>query len=517
VKKLIFVLLSLSFVVFIIPAQEGVPGGEQDTVYVIRSLDFDIDGRTRSSAIMYHGEFEEGKRLAGKAALEKYIASKTQLLINQRVLEAVSIDYTLGDSGDSGETPVDLLIHVKDTWNFIILPYPEYDSNEGLSLFIKARDYNFLGTMSALRVDFGYKYDNTKKKSGKNRHAFDFEIDSDTPFRALDLNWNINFDHVFEYTLGDSPSSLYYKNITGVSVELPFSFTTMKLGIDQYLIFNEENSDQDRAEYLLDERFDGPYAASELYAEYKIPLGLSVGAFGELAYTPRVSGKIAYTKGGVDQPRKPVTALSQTLGFGQVNWTGNYRQGLEASIGNTNNFYFDRPDHVWDINLDIGSKFYWRFGKLFGISTRLQYQQWFNTVHWDAADMLRGIPNDYLRAEQMLSFNLDLPFRILRFAPSEWLNKPKMRVFDFEMHFSPFTDIAIFKGQYDKDFNEVYQDFDFRAGNAIFAAGAELIVFPAFFRSLYLRASVGYNINRIIKTRDIPKYNEIFIGMGHHY
>ncbi|MDR0719640.1 MAG: hypothetical protein LBF78_08395, partial [Treponema sp.] len=307
-KKFIFVPLILSFAVFIIPAQEGVPGGEPDTVYVIRSLDFDIDGRTRPSAIMYHGEFEEGKRLAGKAALEKYIASKTQLLINQRVLEAVSIDYTLGDSDDSGETPVDLLIHVKDTWNFIILPYPEYDSNEGLSLFIKARDYNFLGTMNALRIDFGYKYDNTKKKSGKNRHTFDFEIDSDTPFRALDLNWNINFDHVFEYTLDDSPSSLYYKNITGVSVELPISFTTMKLGIDQYLIFNEENSDQDRAKYLLDERFDGPYAASELYAEYKIPLGLSVGAFGEIAYTPRGSGKIAYTKGGVDQPRKPVTA-----------------------------------------------------------------------------------------------------------------------------------------------------------------------------------------------------------------
>jgi len=118
-------------------------------------IDFDIDGRTRPFALLANGEFREGERIYGKENLEKYISLKRQLLLNQRVLEEVNIEYSLGAVEKDGAIPVSLIIFVKDTWNLIILPYPKYDSNEGFSITIKARDYNFLGTMSALKFDLG--------------------------------------------------------------------------------------------------------------------------------------------------------------------------------------------------------------------------------------------------------------------------------------------------------------------------------------------------------------------------
>ncbi|MDR2619219.1 MAG: hypothetical protein LBC62_10150 [Treponema sp.] len=507
----VLLIVSVSLCSHFLFAQDAAPSPEDAdsrTVYVIRSMDFDSEGRSRPFAIIYNGEFREGERLEGEGALERYITRKTQLLMNQRVLEEVSIEYTLGSPEADGAVPVNLLIRTKDTWNIIALPYPQYDSNEGLKIIIKARDYNFFGTMSALRVDLGYHRDND------DNNSFNFEIDSDIPFYAAGLNWSVNFDHIFEYTVGDP---LYYKNVTGVSIELPVSLSTATLGINQYLIINESNSEQNQKDYNLGPRMDGPYAASELFASWRIPLGIEVGEFGNLAYTPKLSGKIAYKKGGVDEPRRPVTSLSQTVGFGRINWIGNYRKGLEANLSNSNNFFFDPKG--WSVSAGAAAVFHWPFTKFIGVSTRLEYQHWFNDINYSAGTYLRGVLNADLHAEYMLTLNLDFPFRLLRFYPSEWFNNRKLHFFDFEMHLSPFMDIAMLKGPYNdtgiRD-NE-YDGNSFSLNDVQYAGGFEIIVFPAFMRSLYLRASVGYDINKIRKTGDIPKWNEIFIGIGHHY
>jgi hypothetical protein len=36
-------------------------------------------------------------------------------------------------------------------------------------------------------------------------------------------------------------------------------------------------------------------------------------------------------------------------------------------------------------------------------------------------------------------------------------------------------------------------------------------------RSFYVRASLGYNLNRFLETHHIPKWDELFLGIGHHY
>jgi len=519
-----FLLLAISSI--LIYAQEeqdtaGIPAEDSNTVYVIREVEFDITGRTKPFVLISNGEFKEGERIYGKENFDKYLALKTQLLLNQRVLETVSIEYSLGEKEPDSALPVKLLVHVKDTFNIVILPYPKYDSNDGFSLIIKMRDYNFLGTMSALRIDLGYNNNN-----GSN--TFNLGIDSDIPFQAAGLDWNINFDNFFKYSIGDP---LYYQNVTGISVRLPINFTTLTTGINQYLTVNEENSSDNKYLFGLPARYDGAYAATEIFGSWRVPLGISVGNFGELSYTPGLSGTIKYPYGKMDPSRKPETTLSHSIGFGRIDWIGNYRKGLTASMGNSFTWYFDIPDAPLRITLDGSAIFHWRFSKYFGFSSRLKYRQWWRwsdvndewLPQYSAGDVIRGVIDADIRANYMLSLNLDFPIRFLRFWPSEWFNKSKLRIFNFEMYLSPFLDFALFKGPYSKLKNSSNPNdgaTSFRFKDLIATTGLEVIVFPGFFRSFYLRASIAYNMRIVApapKWGFFPQWSEIFIGVDHFY
>jgi hypothetical protein len=483
---------------------------DEDIVYYIRNIEYNITGRTRLFALIDHGKFVEGERLQGKAKLEQYIQEKTQILINQRVLEEVRIDYTLAEAGEDGSVPVDLLVSTADTWNIIVIPYPQYDSNKGFELTLKGRDYNFLGTMNPLRIDLGYNLTEDKLWDF-SKGNFKFELDSDTPFYALGYTWHFDFDHIFSYTYGDP---LSYTNKTGLSMELPYKQTVFTFGFTQGFVLHEENSERYKPEY--GEHFDGFYLFSELYTQWEIPTSLTVYRYGELTWIPKVAGKINYRpRGELDDIRKgPSLTLSQTLGFGRVNWIGNYRGGAEALVENNNewNFY----QNAWNKNASLTLIYHQPLTDFFALSSRLQYRHWFDSFYQDdyydeAGDVLRGVLNRSLNARYMLSWNVDLPLRALRFMPSQWLRNRKLHLFDFELHASPFLDMALVRAP----LNEI----NFTPGEMIFAGGMELIFFPAIMRSIYLRVSVGFNLNTLAETKKLPggSSREIFIGLGHFY
>jgi hypothetical protein len=484
----------------------------QDTdIYIIRDINFDITGRTRPFALLYNGDIKSGEIIQGKANLDKYQSEKIQLLRNQRVLDEVGMELALDEPDEHGRIPVDITIKVVDTWNIVVIPYPEYDSNSGFELTIKARDYNFLGTMSPLRIDLGYALDEQYTDnffSNLNKGTFKFELDSDIPFRALGFDWTINFDHIFSYTY-EQP--LGYKNITGISMELPFKHTTFTFGFEENIVFNEENTDDDKP--LYGEYFEGGFMSSELYTAWEIPVGLEAGPFGDIAYTPRVFTRIKYRPNGeVDYPRKGFTSgFSHKLGFSQINWKENlnFRSGLEAAIDNSYEYNFYKEE--WANALSLSTAGHLLITDFFGISGRLQYRQWFNAPYTEAGDTLRGIINRNLHADFMLSVNMDFPLRVLRFVPSQWFNNRKLRLFDLDLHLSPIIDLALVK---DPD-NQI----DFSPAKLQAAGGLELIVFPHFMRSLYLRLSAGVNLRELVKTKSIPggKNREFFIGLGHHY
>jgi hypothetical protein len=524
-KNIFAMVLLLLFVLPFADAQEEPEGQEApEAVYVIRNMDFNVTGRTRPSAIIYYGEFQEGLELRGGSALEKYIRDKTQVLLNQRVLDEARIEYTLGEAEADGKIPVHLLISVKDTWNIIAVPYPKYDTNTGFDLTIKARDYNFFGSMIPLRIDLGYKYDEQGKNSAK------FEIDSDIPFRAWGYNWNLDFDHFFAYR-PDVEEPFYYKTVTGLSMELPVKRTTFTFGFSESFLLNEENSDRDK---LLNGEFqNGPYMASELYSSWKIPTGLEIADSGELTYTPELSAVFNY--GFPAYPLDPVRVgpflnFEHTLGFDRIDWIGNYRRGFAVSLNNSYTWDFYRTSKNVEA-LDMALSFYgtghFIISDHFGISGRLQYRQWFyhNPAYYgEAADKLRGIRDKSIQADYMLSLNLDFPVKVLSFLPSQWFGKPKLRFFDFDFHISPIIDLALY--------HDPATGTAFSPRNMLVSGGAEFIVFPAFMRSLYLRLSFAWNIVEHLNNPSgsylplplpvIPKLpggdnREIILVIGHHY
>jgi hypothetical protein len=181
--------------------------------------------------------------------------------------------------GNDGKFPVDLVIYVKDSWNIIAFPVPQYSTNTGFSIILKGRDYNFFGTMSPFRIDLGYHYNE------HSQHFFSLLFDFDIPFIAFGKYWIFDFDHFFEYKPHFS-SPLFYMNTTGLSVQLPLAELTY------------------------------------------IP-GFSVTFNNGLPEWPHSTDSIGH-----------FLSFSHSLSFDRINWIDNFRRGSHISIGNSFGYNF---------------------------------------------------------------------------------------------------------------------------------------------------------------------------------
>jgi hypothetical protein len=295
-------------------------------------------------------------------------------------------------------------------------------------------------------------------------------------------------------------------------VELPLSFTYIYLGINESFILNEENEDIYKPEYGNFQ--DGFYMSTNPYISWKIPIGIDAGNFGEIDFTPGVSAEFPheFQKWPLDDIRKgPFLAFTQNLGFSRVDWIDNFRNGLDVSVYNSFNFDFyklnNNKEHYWTERLKFSAVGHYKISDLFGVSANLMYRQW---IYYDygytaAGDVLRGIIDKEICADYMISLNIDVPFRIFKFLPSVWFKKPKLRLFNFELFIAPFIDLAL----YHDPVNRTKFDFD----NTILTGGYEIIIFPEFFRSLFVRASLGWNISDYKNERPY----ELYIGTDFHY
>jgi hypothetical protein len=479
---------------------------DDDSIFVISGFDFDIKGITRPNAIIYNAELKIGEKLHGQAALDEYIADKTQVLNNRRVLkDNALVTYTVGERAKDGSYPVFLKIKVEDTWNIIAVPRPTYSSNSGFNITIKARDYNFLGTMDPLRLDLGYSHD----EEGHN--SFTLMLDSDTPFRLFNLDWNFNFDHDFSYRPNlDEP--FFYRNTTGLSVEIPYKRTTFSVGTNESLILNQEMSRRYWKEY---DRFQkGIYMSSSPYVSWRIPTGFHYYHLGEVNYNTDITA--TFIHGFSRWPifsflKGPYLNFSHSLGFGRVDWVDNFRKGVSANISNSfkYNFYNLRNDiNPWGAGFSISGTGHKIIREWFNFSTRLMYRHWFFDDYTDSGgNVVRGIIDNDIIANYMFSVNLDFGFRLFRFRPSVWFKNEKWRIINFDFHVAPFVDLALFNNP------RTQEPFGF--DNMLLGAGLEAIIFPQAFRSLYLRVSMGLGV----KTGDLHAgiSREIYIGTDLHY
>jgi hypothetical protein len=485
---------------------DPVTSPDNDRLYVITDFEFDIQGRSRPFALLYNAELEVGEKIYGQAALDRFIADKTQMLINQRVLkDNVIITHAVGEQLGDGSYPVILTIKVEDSRNIVVLPKPKYSSSSGLDFTVNIRDYNFLGTMSPLRLDIGYSYDEEKN------HSFNLMLDTDTPFKLFGLYWIINFDHDFSYRANlDEP--FYYKNTTGLSVEFPVKRTILTIGFDESLMLNQENERRYRDEYG---RFqEGIYMSSNPYISWKIPTGYHYYDLGEVTYTPKLSATFNHEFSQWPLPdfnKGPFLNFSHSLSFGRVDWVDNLLKGVSVEINNSfsYDFYkFKNDINPWGANLHVSGIGHKIISERVSFSARMMYRHWFFDDYTDSGgDVVRGIIDNNIIANSMFSVNLDMTFKLFRFLPSVWFNKEKASFMNFDFHVSPFIDLASYN-------NPVTRE-PFGLGNMLLGSGLEVIIFPQRWRSLFLRMSAGLGIQTARLSKGFSY--EIFIGTALHY
>lgn len=467
--------------------------------YYIQSTTYESIGRSREYLLALKADIRTGVQFKDRSALDAYLADKRQILLNERVLDSVQIAAMEHAAGPDGRTPVSLTVKTIDTWNIVALPYFKYDSNEGLLLSIRARDYNFLGTMEPLRINFNLEED----LAG---HAFwGADADFSYPFPAFGLDWAWILGGAFAIEGLDSPVRSSIE--TALKAALPLGPGSLELKTGQTAWFNRLDSQG--------EPYSDPfYLRSAASAGWRLPVTIPFLPL-QAAVRPRVELGFNWLPGGLSDAeldRGPTSTAGLGLSYGRADWIGNFRRGMTLSSDAALDYYLLEQDWAGAFSftgtlfLDLG----WA-----GPSARFYALKVLGDTTENAGAAVRGVLNSRAETDAALSLNLDLPIRLIRFVPYEWFDKGWMKLFQFEQHWSPFLDASI--GNYDGEF------FDLTKG--WYGAGLEVITFPLIMRSFYVRISVGWSVPDVLELgnlsgksqRDNKGINEVFIGLGHHY
>lgn len=484
--------------------------------------------------------------------LESYLSDLKQRLLNTRAFDEVELKVESGKWKDengklkdetfdsqlstlnSGELiPVSLQITARDTKSLLILPYPKYDSNDGLIFKVKVKDVNFFGTMNTLNAGLfaGLKEDT---ESGKQNPTFGAEFNYSYPFYLKDLPafWNNDFE--IKYTAG--VEELEFWNSTGFTFEKEFKKLSFVLDLS-------EHADRD-LEYM--QYGDTQYYTSDL--NFSLPVKIAdIENWGYIFLTPFLDTKVNYDKDGIssqnDDLAGPVLKGGLKLSSSRINWYGNFRTGLSASVSFSDGYDFMQKESEPCFKAEIQAFKAFRYC---GINSRLTV--FLTRSNRDkVGELIRGARDKqkYLNTENLplktelslkspsaLVFNLDLPFHIITtdwlgwsdslFGSDSWFSRTFSWTdkFNFELQLSPFIDIALTK-------NEI-TDRLFSLKDGWYTGGLEFLVFPERWKGIVVRGSIGLDLGKALIAKKYPekidlswrenvKKYEIYAGIGLHY
>lgn len=496
-------LLSCSYLIFsqnykIVDSEYNVTGNFWGTTKVSSlQSNFPLDTKT---------EFTEEE-------FESYIDNYEQKIINTRLFVEVEVTYeVINELYDNKNVKV--ITNVKDSNHLLAVPYPKFDSNNGFTLKIKAKDTNFLGSMNTMNSDLNINIDN-----GDFMPGFNFSYDYPFTFAGTKLNW-VN-DYSISYTIGDRIPDFTAK--TGVEYIKDYESYSYKLAALQYI-----RNDNDYNEY--DDNF---YFTEEL--SFSTPITMhKLKNYSNLYFTPYITLSYNWDFDGINQENQslysPILSFGQSISNSNVNWDGNFREGYSYSISNSYQYNLNNNDFYPLLSFEVQYFYNFnnnnkRFLNKFGIYTNVY--GFLNIAHFldpeintfkygeSLGSRLRGrrdnddLGYDGLNTAPMgFAFNFDLPHYMFE------TNFPN-DLFNFEMQVAPFIDVGIYS--YEGSRKPAIKD-------GIYCAGCEVLVFPKKYSSFTVRGSIGMDVMKALKHEDGVKKGilskssyEIFIGIGTAY
>ena len=399
--------------------------------YIINSVNYEITGKTKTEYLENNLNIEINKKFKTENDFQNYIDEIKQKLDNLRVIESYEI---LTEIILEENYFVNLVIKTIDTKNFIALPYPKYDTNEGFVAKLKLRDSNLFGTISVLDAELLYAY--TEKQDHKIGTLFDFNI----PFYFNVLGLNLFSEFESSYFIKEE--KFLFDTETGFEFFFPIINPILKLGLNQTADYNTKKT-------LFNEWF-----LSECIF-IKLPF-----YFNDYIFSVITNFQIDII---------PNINYSNQIGFNlyknSVNWIENFRQGFFIDTSLYLNLFYNQFEY--NFTFENNFIYYKSFDKL-AFATRLNI--FLNPSENEVGSFIRGITDSQLISDLGFMANVDLPISLFK------INKNKF--YDFELQISPFV-----------DFGYTYQNEFHISG------GLEFLVYPRITRSLQLRVSGGISKN----------------------
>ncbi len=480
-----------------------------DAEYDVKGNGFKFLGKTREFPLKSQFPLDKKTVFTDNAALEKYINNYKQTLISSRSFDEVEVEYDAVPSENPDIYNVVLKVFLQDSRHLIIMPYPKYSSNSGVSLKLKAKDSNFLGSLNTMNTEINLRYN--KGDGFKPSFSFDF----DYPFKMGPFNATFINDYSISYVLDDDNSGIEWDTKTGLSMSHSFGKVGINFGFYQYTYKDIDYKDYGD-EYYFKEAFN-------------FGLGFTLATlpnFTTISYGPSFGVSYNWDPDGLnpanDGLATPEFSFSHGISNGKVTWNDKMRKGYNVSLGNSFSYNLQRKDLVPYASFD--AQFFWNWQtnedavwNRLGLCTNFISFHYFNmesnsrNYGRSIGDYLRGILDDNYfgnsdssgTASTAMILNLDLPVRVFT------AYFPELPILSFDFQFSPFVDMAL-----------VYNDqtkrwFAFEDG--YYTAGIEALVYPLKWSSVTVRASIGVDLRRNIFVEGLKKNKEIFIGLGLQY
>ena len=486
--------------------------------YRITDITYSIAGKTNPKLIQRDIPVDTKTVFHDESALVKYIDDYKQQLFNTRFFEEVIIDYIVSPPDENDACTVSISASLKESFHLLAMPYYKYDSNNGSVFKIKVKDTNFLGTLNALNSDINFQMKQTSETAAM-QYIFGASISYNYPFSffSYDATWT-NDDSV-TYTIGDS--SPEWSLNTGFSFSIPLKRCSLDFSASQGFC-----RDFDYQKYGDDIYFKDSTSVS-------LPIVIQhIDNWGDVKYTPSVSASVNWDNDGINPAdsdlSSPSFTIGQSISSSRINWKNNFRTGISLSTSQAYTYNFQTETFAPKFSAEfLGFKGF----KYAGICTDIYVFSYINSTE-KIGGRLRGVRDDQYFASSTgisgtyscstpaaLVVNVDLPVHLLTTHWTEWpvtRHISFMKYFDFECQVSPFFDFAL-------DTNlATGRIFSYKDG--FYCAGLEVIVFPAKWSSIQVRASAGVDVGRYVLAKwldtswrdSVSKY-EFSFGIGLQY
>lgn len=499
--------------------------------YKINMIFFNIEGKTSESKILQKCPIDNKKIFKDKEEFDSYMLLYKQQLANLRIFDYVDIEQNIinenehSTNNNNTHLLVDLNITVKESFSFIAVPYFKIDSNSGATIKIKAKDSNFLGTLTPMDLDLNFLIVKANEFVDPN-YVLGGSFRYNYPFKLGIINTTLINDYSVTYTFGTKIPE--WNGRLGVNLSLPINNTTLSLDLNQYAIRDAS----------LESYKDDIYFTENIMFSIPITLGFNE-IMGYIYYSPYSSFTMNWDFDGLNKNNSsllgPTVIVGHNLSFGRLQWNNNMREGYSFNLSNYISYNIHRNEFNPNFNLTVTSHWNFkdssnRFLKRLGINLKfygfihipIENNKYYYGEQY--GHLLRGIRDEQyfglntgsFISEKALSswtaLNLCFDFPISLFTTN--FKKSILRHFNFEVQLAPFIDLSLGYNRYTKRL------FDIKDG--FYTAGVEILVYPLKWQSLTVRGCLGVDMGRFLNIVDTSWRADISLfefsfGIGLHY